>query len=190
MTRRVEPKACPTSKLSRSPGGRASDQDLSDRPTCPAAAFRLARGEAISPSVRRYWLRYPRYEITSCQPIGESSIDGLQMEAMKTALDKRLLDLQKRGYISPYSFSISTTLAEQPTGHATIDVTFMPADELVQLTATIGIRPVALREPLCSRSFKPRLARATSPPSPSLFHCRPKHGHLRAERFPGREWGN
>ncbi len=61
------------------------------------------------------------------------------MEAMKTALDKRLLDLQKRGDISRYSFQISTTSADQRIGHATIDVTFMPADELVQLTATIGI---------------------------------------------------
>ncbi len=61
------------------------------------------------------------------------------MEAMKTALDKRLLDLQKRGYISRYSFSISTTVAEQRIGHATIDVSFYPADELVQLTASIGI---------------------------------------------------
>ncbi len=64
---------------------------------------------------------------------------------MKTALDKRLLDLQKRGYISQYSFSISTTVAEQRIGHATIDVTFMPADELVELTATVGISRRALR---------------------------------------------
>ena len=58
---------------------------------------------------------------------------------MKTALDKRLLDLQKRGYISRYTFPISTMVAEQRIGHATFDLTFMPADELVQLTASVGI---------------------------------------------------
>jgi hypothetical protein len=68
---------------------------------------------------------------------------------MKTALDKRFLDLQKRGYISRYSFQISTTLAEQRIGHASIDITFMPADELVQLTATVGISPDVLRMVLC-----------------------------------------
>jgi hypothetical protein len=85
---------------------------------------------------------------------------------MKTALDKRFLDLQKRGYISRYSFPISTTLAEQRIGHASIDITFMPADELVQLTVTVGISPDVLRRPVCSRSFTPGTARAT-PPFPS-----------------------
>jgi hypothetical protein len=85
---------------------------------------------------------------------------------MKTALDKRFLDLQKRGYISRYSFPISTTLAEQRIGHASIDITFMPADELVQLTATVGISPDVLHSPVWSRSFTPGTARAT-PPSPS-----------------------
>ncbi len=46
---------------------------------------------------------------------------------------------QKRGYVSRYNFVIYTTEAESRIGHASIDVTFMPADELIQLKAYIGI---------------------------------------------------
>ena len=71
--------------------------------------------------------------------LGESTIDGLQLQALKTALDAKMLVLQKRGYVSRYNFVIYTTEAEQRIGHASIDVSFMPADELVQLKAFIGI---------------------------------------------------
>jgi hypothetical protein len=71
--------------------------------------------------------------------IGESSIDGLQLEALKTDLEGRLLELQKRGYMSKYSFNVTTNLADQRIGHANIDVTFNPADELIQLTANVGV---------------------------------------------------
>jgi hypothetical protein len=58
--------------------------------------------------------------------IGESVLDGLQMIAMKTALNQDLVELSKRGYISRSSVVISTTDAEQRIGHATLDLTFMP----------------------------------------------------------------
>ena len=72
--------------------------------------------------------------------IGESSVDGLQLQAMQTALDAELMALQKAGYLQRYSFTVSTTEADQRIGHASIDVSFMPADELVQLNATVGIK--------------------------------------------------
>jgi hypothetical protein len=71
--------------------------------------------------------------------IGESTLDGLQLEAMKTALENRAIQLQKRGYVSMVDFAISTTDADRRLGHARIDVKFMPADELVQLTAYVGV---------------------------------------------------
>jgi hypothetical protein len=71
--------------------------------------------------------------------IGESVIDGLQLSAMKTALEARMIQLQKRGYISFADFAISATAAEQRLGTANIEVSFTPADELVRLNAFVGI---------------------------------------------------
>ena len=72
--------------------------------------------------------------------IGQSSTDGLQLTAMQTDLDSALSNMQKRGYISKYSYTVSTTDADQRVGRAFIDVSFRPADELVQLRATVGIQ--------------------------------------------------
>ena len=74
--------------------------------------------------------------------IGKSSTDGLQMQAMQTALDADLQKLQKNNYISSYSFTVSTTVADYRIGRATINVRFSPANELVQLFAIIGIQQV------------------------------------------------
>jgi hypothetical protein len=71
--------------------------------------------------------------------IGESSLDGLQLQALKTALDQALVELSKRGYGRNAQVVISTTPGEQRLGHATIDLTFQPADELIQLTAQVGL---------------------------------------------------
>jgi hypothetical protein len=71
--------------------------------------------------------------------IGESTIDGLQLTAMKTSLESRAIQLQKRGYTSFADFNISTTDADRRIGHARIDVKFGPADELVQLQAFVGV---------------------------------------------------
>jgi hypothetical protein len=71
--------------------------------------------------------------------VGESTADGMQLQAMQTALDARLQNLQKRGYIQRYRFQVHTTEADQRIGRAFIDVNFMPADELVQLRATVSI---------------------------------------------------
>lgn len=76
--------------------------------------------------------------------IGNASNDGLQLNALKTALDSALLNLQKRGYISKYSFTITSTAAEQKVGHASIKFNFVPANELVQLRATVGINLAGL----------------------------------------------
>jgi hypothetical protein len=77
---------------------------------------------------------------TGGQFIGKSSIDGLQMQSMQTALDKQMQQLQKNQYISSYSFTVSTTVADYKIGRATINVRFNPANELVQLFCVIGIQ--------------------------------------------------
>jgi hypothetical protein len=71
--------------------------------------------------------------------IGSSSLDGLQLTSLKTALDNGLVELQKRGYISNPQVTISTTNAEAKIGHADLFLTFHAADELVQLNAYVGL---------------------------------------------------
>jgi hypothetical protein len=44
---------------------------------------------------------------------GQSSLDGLQMTSMKTAMDEDMVTLQKRGYISKANITISATQAQQ-----------------------------------------------------------------------------
>ena len=71
--------------------------------------------------------------------IGTSSLDGLQMQSLQTALDKDLVNLQTRGYISGATVTINSTVAQQKIGHANLYLKFTPANELVQLTAFVGI---------------------------------------------------
>lgn len=71
--------------------------------------------------------------------IGSSSIDGLQVQALQTALTSKLMILQTRGYLSRFNFTVTTTPAQQRIGHAQIDITFNPADELVQLDASVAV---------------------------------------------------
>ena len=47
---------------------------------------------------------------------GQSSLDGLQMTSMKSAMDEDMVTLQKRGYISKANITISTTQAQQNMG--------------------------------------------------------------------------
>lgn len=71
--------------------------------------------------------------------IGGSSVDGLTLQSLQTALNNKMGTLQKRGYIGKFSFSVSTTQAQQRIGHANIFITFQPADELIQLDATVAV---------------------------------------------------
>lgn len=71
--------------------------------------------------------------------IGASSIDGLQVQSLQTALTNKLMTLQKRGYLSRFNFTVTTTPAQQRIGHANIDITFNPADELIQLDASVAV---------------------------------------------------
>lgn len=71
--------------------------------------------------------------------IGSSTIDGLQLQSLQTALTNKLMVLQKRGYIARFNFTVTTTPAQQRIGHATIQITFNPADELIQLDATVAV---------------------------------------------------
>jgi hypothetical protein len=70
--------------------------------------------------------------------IGTSSTDGLTMAALQTALDKDLLNLQKRGYLRGYNFTVSSTLASQRVGQMFINIVFSPANELVRISATVS----------------------------------------------------
>jgi hypothetical protein len=49
---------------------------------------------------------------------GQSTLDGLQMTAMKSAMDEDMVTLQKRGYISKCNITISCTQAQQNMGQA------------------------------------------------------------------------
>jgi len=71
--------------------------------------------------------------------IGKGTNDGLTLTALKTSLDADCANLQKRGYLSSYTFTITSTRAQQKVGQASIQISFVPANELVQLNATIGI---------------------------------------------------
>jgi hypothetical protein len=71
--------------------------------------------------------------------IGSSSIDGLQIQSLQTALTNKLMILQKRGYIANFKFTVTTTPAQQRIGHANIDIVFNPADELIQLDASVAL---------------------------------------------------
>jgi hypothetical protein len=71
--------------------------------------------------------------------IGQSSLDGLTLQSMKTALDKDLVNLATRGYINNATVTITSSLSQQRIGHANLYLKFNPANELVQLTAFVGI---------------------------------------------------
>lgn len=71
--------------------------------------------------------------------IGQSTTDGLQLAALKTALERRATELAKRGYVSNAEFSIMSTEADRRIGRAYIDVKFNPADQVVQLRARVAI---------------------------------------------------
>ena len=47
---------------------------------------------------------------------GQSTLDGLQMTSMKSAMDEDMVALTKRGYISKSNITISATQAQQNTG--------------------------------------------------------------------------
>jgi hypothetical protein len=71
--------------------------------------------------------------------IGRSSTDGLTLAALKTALDKRMVDLQQRSYIAGYTINIRSTLADRRIGRLFLDYTFDPPDEAVQIMGTVAI---------------------------------------------------
>ena len=70
---------------------------------------------------------------------GQSTLDGLQMTSMKSAMDEDMVALTKRGYISKSNITISTTQAQQNTGKTNLYCTYSPADQLVQLLAFVGL---------------------------------------------------
>ena len=47
---------------------------------------------------------------------GQSTLDGLQMTSMKSAMDEDMVALTKRGYISKSNIVISATQVQQNTG--------------------------------------------------------------------------
>lgn len=71
--------------------------------------------------------------------VGQSSLDGLTLVAMKTQLDQDIVNLQQRGYCNHSNVTISSTTAQQKIGHATLTLIVHPADELIQLTANVGV---------------------------------------------------
>ena len=47
---------------------------------------------------------------------GQSTLDGLQMTSMQSAMDEDMVNLTKRGYISKSNITISNTQVQQNTG--------------------------------------------------------------------------
>lgn len=70
--------------------------------------------------------------------IGYAATDLLSLSALQTALSNKFLTLQKTGYISSYTFTVTSTTAGVRLGHASIQITFAPANELVQLSVQVG----------------------------------------------------
>jgi hypothetical protein len=71
--------------------------------------------------------------------IGSSSLNGLTLTAMLTQLNQDLVNLTTRGYCNHSNVTVSSTSAQQKIGHATLTLTCSPADELIQITANVGI---------------------------------------------------
>jgi hypothetical protein len=71
--------------------------------------------------------------------IGQSSLDGLTLVAMVTQLDQDLANLTTRGYCNHSSVTVTSTTVQQKIGHATLNLIVHPADELIQLTANVGV---------------------------------------------------
>jgi hypothetical protein len=71
--------------------------------------------------------------------IGSTSTDGMEMNAFKTALDSKCGGLQKLGYVASCSTVITSTAQQRRLGQITLQITFIPPDELVQIIASIGI---------------------------------------------------
>jgi hypothetical protein len=103
--------------------------------------------------------------------IGKSSIDGLQLTSMKTALDNGLSELSKRGYVSSPSVRISNTQADSVIGHASLYLKFHPADQLVQLDAFVGLRPGLFVLPEAKRLAPTRQSRPQSTASFAVPPC-------------------
>lgn len=70
--------------------------------------------------------------------LGGGSTGGLQLTALQTALENALLELQKRGYLTKPTVTISSTQAETLAGKIELNLTFRPVDELRQINAFVG----------------------------------------------------
>lgn len=71
--------------------------------------------------------------------IGQSTLDGLTLVSMQTQLVQDLVGLQQRGYCTRPNVKVTSTPAQARIGHATLYLTCHPADELIQLTAYVGV---------------------------------------------------
>lgn len=70
--------------------------------------------------------------------IGEAGT-AVQRAALKTACETRLAKLQKTGSIGRYSLAVTATAAQRIQGDATIELTFVPAFELRQITVVTSL---------------------------------------------------
>jgi hypothetical protein len=75
---------------------------------------------------------------------GQSTLDGLQMTSMKSAMDEDMVALTKRGYISKSNITISATQVQQNTGKT-----------LATAGHTRCFRPVAQQTPARGRRLRP-----------------------------------
>lgn len=71
--------------------------------------------------------------------LGRSSLDGLTLVAMVTQLNQDLVNLTTRGYCNHSSVTVTSTSAQQKIGHCTLNLKCHPADELIQISASIAV---------------------------------------------------
>jgi hypothetical protein len=84
---------------------------------------------------------------------GQSTLDGLQMTSMKSAMDEDMVALTKRGYISKSNITISATQVQQNTGKT-----------VAAAGHTRCLLPVAQQTPRARASARYRCHAQTPPP--------------------------
>jgi hypothetical protein len=76
---------------------------------------------------------------------GQSTLDGLQMTSMKSAMDEDMVALTKRGYISKSNITISATQVQQNTGIQCCGSVYVVSSSCGQVSASrAGVGPLPL----------------------------------------------
>jgi hypothetical protein len=90
---------------------------------------------------------------------GQSTLDGLQMTAMQSAMDEDMVNLTKRGYISKSNITISNTQVQQNMGIQCCGRIYLVSSSCGQATASrAGAAPAGARVSHRNKRKSPSLA--------------------------------